>query len=359
MTMKFELNRRQMLKGAAAAGMGAGLASLGVGSASAQEAAKDFGGARLVANTYGGSFGDAWKKFVAEPFEQKFNARVTLVESLTGDTVAKVRASRNNPQMDVAMLGDSGAVLIAADGLYEPLTEAAIPNLKELLPLARNPGDPYAEFIFGSEVFAYNKDATANPPKSWADLYKEEYKGRLLVPDLTNSTSGIVFLVHLAELNGGSAANIDPAFEALERLRPNILTFWNSQQQISSLLSSGEAWAAVWTPDRAGALIKSGAPIDILYPEEGVKVFGNGIGIVKGTKVPELAAAYVNFVLSKEVQSAFCANALLTPTNAQAELPEEARHYVPDPASATTTDWSVVVANLPQWVERWNKIITK
>lgn len=359
MSESFKVTKRDVLKGGLYAGA-AGLVGFGGGTASlAQAPVQDFKGARLVANAYGGSFSASWKKFVVEPFEKTFNARVTIVESLTGDTVAKVRASRNNPQMDVAMLGDSGAVLLAADGLYEPLTEQAIPNLKELLPLARNPGDPYAEFIFASEVFAYNKQALPAAPKSWAELYDPKYKGRLLLPDLTNSTSGIVLLVHLAELNGGSASNIDPAFAALERLRPNILTFWSSQQQISSLLSSGEAWAAVWTPDRAGALIDSGAPVDIHYPDEGVKVFGNGIGIVKGTKVPELAAAYVNFVLSREVQSAFCASALLTPTNAHAVLPDAVKRYVPDPAKATATDWNVVVQNLPQWVERWNRIVSK
>src|SRR5690606_24269277 len=118
--------------------------------------------------------------------------------------------------------------------------------LTELLPQARNEGDPYAEFIFGSEVFAHNTDVLPTPPQSWEDLYKEEYAGRLLLPDLTNSTSGIVMLVHLAELNGGSVSEIEPAFEALERLRPNVLTYWSSQQQISSLLASGEAWAALW-----------------------------------------------------------------------------------------------------------------
>ncbi|MGE0844933.1 MAG: ABC transporter substrate-binding protein [Flavobacteriaceae bacterium] len=359
MTISSKPNRRDVIKAGFAAGA-AGAFGLGsIARAAAQDTMQDFKGAQLVANAYGGSFGKAWQEYVVAPFEKKFNARVTIVESLTGDTVAKVRASRNNPQMDVAMLGDSGAVLLAADGLYEPLTEAAVPNLKELLPQARNPGDPYAEFLFGSEVFAYNTKALSTPPKSWKDLYKDEYKGRLLLPDLTNSTSGVVFLVHLAELNGGSVDNIDPAFEALERLRPNVLTYWSSQQQISGLMASGEAWAAVWTPDRAGALMKSGAPVDIVYPEEGVKVFGNGIGVVKGTKVPELAAAYVNFVLSKEVQSSFHANALLTPTNAKAELPEEARRFVPDPAIATTADWGKVVEHMPQWVERWNRIVTR
>jgi len=359
MTDSYKPDRRALLKAGLYAGAAGAINLASVRTALAEAPAQDFSGQRLVANAYGGSFGEAWKKFVVEPFEKKHNARVTIVESLTGDTVAKVRASRNNPQMDVAMLGDSGAVLLAADGLYEPLTEDLVPNLKELIPQARNAGDPYAEFIFGSECFAYNTKALSAPPQSWKDLYKPEYKGRLLLPDLTNSTSGIVMLVHLAELNGGSATNIEPAFEALERLRPNVLTFWNSQQQISSLLASGEAWAALWTPDRAGALINSGAPVDIHYPTEGVKVFGNGIGIVKGTKVPKLAAAYINFVLSQEVQTAFCANALLMPTNPKAQLPENVRRYVPDSSKATTTDWAVVAENLPRWVERWNRIVTR
>ena len=355
-----ELNRRDVLVGGLASTVAAGVAAPLLTSTKALATeAKDFGGQKLVVNTYGGSFGEAWRKQIIAPFEAKYNARVSLVESLTGDTVAKLMASKNNPQFDVVLLGDNGAVTIDAADMFLPMSEEAVPSLKDLLPIARRGVDPYADFIFGAEVIAYNKEKLPEPPKAIEDLYDPKYKGRIVLPDLANSTSGIVFLVHLAELNGGSVDNIEPAFEAIERMKPNVLTFWTSMQQMSTLLTSGEAWAGIWAVDRVGALMKSGAPVDFVFPAEGVKVFGNSIGIIKGTKVPELAAAYANFVLSADIQGPFCEAALLTPTNSKVKLPPEVQPFVPSPAVSTSIDWSGAVGKMPEWVNRWNSIIAQ
>lgn len=326
--------------------------------AQAQPAA-DFQGERMVVNSFGGPFGAAWKQHVVEPFQQKFNAQLAVVDAITGEVTAKVLASRNNPQLDVVILGDSGAAVLAQQGLFEPLTEAAVPNLRELLPIARLPGDVYAEFLFASEVLVYNKNQVSAPPTSWADLFDPKYKQRILIPDLGNSVSGPVFLVHQAKLNGGSLANMDPGFEALKRLKPNAITYWTSMQQIATMLSSGEAWLGIWSSDRAAALIKSGAPVALAPLKDKPALFGNAIGTIKGTKHLKLAQTYTNFVLSTEVQSNFLSAVMLAPTNKNAVLSEAAKPFVADPRGAEVIDWALVAKDMPGWLDRWNRTITQ
>ena len=327
--------------------------------ADAQPAAADFKGERMVVNSFGGSFGAAWKQHVVEPFQKTFNAQLAVVDAITGEVTAKVLASRGNPQLDVVILGDSGAAILAQQGLFEPLTEATVPNLKELIGIARLPGDVYAEFLFASEVLVYNKNQVKDPPTSWKDLYSPQYKQHILIPDLGNSVSGPVFLVHQAELNGGSVTNIDPGFEALTRLKPNVITYWTSMQQFANMMSSGEAWLGVWSSDRAAALIKSGAPVALAPLQEKPALFGNAIGVVKNTKHLKLAQSYTNFVLSTNVQSNFLSAVMLAPTNKNAVLSAAAKPFVVDPNGADVIDWATVAKEMPSWLDRWNRTITQ
>lgn len=352
------LSRRNLVKTAAAAGSLASGPGL-LRRAQAQGGAPDFKGERMVVNSFGGSFGAAWKQHVSDPFGKMFNAQIATVDAITGEATAKVLASRNNPQIDVVILGDSGAAVLSQQGMYEPLTEDAVPNLKQLASIARISGNPYAEFLFASEVLVYNKNQVAAPPTSWSELFDPKYKGRIVVPDLGNSVSGPVFLVHQARMNGGSVQNIDPGFAALQRLKPNVITYWTSQQQISGLLSSGEASLGIWSSDRAAALILGGAPVGLCRLKEPTAMFGNAIGIVKGTKHKKMAEAFVNFVLSKEVQSNFMSAVMLAPTNTGAVLTEAAKPYVADPGGAEVIDWAVVAKEMPAWLDRWNRTIAQ
>ena len=329
------LGRRRLLATAAAA--------LAIPAAVAQPAVTDFQGERMVVNSFGGPFGAAWKQHVVEPFQKKFNAQLAVVDAITGEVTAKVLASRNNPQLDVVILGDSGAAVLAQQGLFEPLTEATVPNLRDLLNIARLPGDVYAEFLFASEVLVYNKNQISTPPTSWNDLFDPKYKQRILIPDLGNSVSGPV----------------DPGFEALKRLKPNAITYWTSMQQIATMLSSGEAWLGIWSSDRAAALIQSGAPVALAQLKEKPALFGNAIGTVKGTKHLKLAQAYVNYVLSAEVQGNVLSAIMLAPTNKNAVLADAAKPFVADPRGAEVIDWAAVAKDMPAWLDRWNRTITQ
>jgi putative spermidine/putrescine transport system substrate-binding protein len=315
----------------------------------------------LVVVNYGGTFAKYWNEYIIEPFSKQFNAKVTQVTSLTMDTVAKLRAQKGNPQIDVVMMADAGSVIAANEGLLEPLDESKIPNMKELIPQARIKGDPYVQFLFTGTVLAWNTQKIKTPPTSWEDLWKPEYKGRVALAD-TNACCGIPFIVTIAKLAGGGLDNVDPGFKKIATLKPNVLTFYTSHDQMANLLNQGEAWIGPWVADRAATQHAQGAPIDMIFPKEGAVLFGNGIAIVKGSTHRALAEKYINFALGAPQQKAFDEKAFLAPTNRNVKISPEVAPYVPYGEEVLkklyTLDWTVVARNTSAWVERWQREIT-
>jgi len=325
------------------------------------EAVPNFGGESLVVVNYGGTFSSVWQKYVIAPFEAKYNAKIIQETGLTFDTLAKMRAQKDNPQIDVWMMADSGAVIAKRENLIQPLDPNAIPNLKLLIPKARKVGDPYADFLFTSTVIAYNKNFVKTPPKSWLDLWKPEYKGKVILPDI-NTCCGNLFLMQMSKLNGGNIDyNIQPGFKKIESLKHSVLAFWNSQDQAANLLVSGQAWIGVWSADRAGTQAFQGAPIGLAFPKEGVTLLGNSIGITKGTKHLKLAQAYVNFALDAAQQRQVDENAILQPTNSKVRLSPRVAQYAPSASvlkKSFTPNWTRVAINMPAWTAQWERDVT-
>jgi spermidine/putrescine-binding protein len=97
-----------------------GLAA-GFVSATPAAAQDDFKGEELVVVNYGGTFGRFWTQFIIEPFEKRYNAKVSQVQSLTFDTLAKLRAQKDNPQIDVWLMAD--VALHHVDGVVEDVVD--------------------------------------------------------------------------------------------------------------------------------------------------------------------------------------------------------------------------------------------
>ena len=130
-------------------------------------------------------------------------------------------------------------------------------------------------------------------PTSWEDLWKPEYKGKVAVPEI-GSISGAYFVAMMGKAFGSGLFDSDAAFPKVKLLRPSVLTFWTSHDQLAQLLIQGEVWLSPWASDRAAFQVKSGAPIASVVPKEGA-IFGMGaMGIAKGSRHRALAEKYVN-----------------------------------------------------------------
>jgi spermidine/putrescine-binding protein len=315
----------------------------------------------LVVATFGGTFVDNSKKCHAAAFEKATGATVKYVLGSSVQTAAKLRAAGARAEIDVAYMDSQIVKQVKAEGLLQPLEPAKIASWNDLYDVSRDKDGAWVSMMFAGTVITYNTKLVTTPPTSWADLWKPEYKGKLAIPDISG-TSGQQFLMAAARLNGGSIENIDPGFEAIKRLKPNVQMMYTQPDQLIPLFERGDIAVAVWYTDRTGAAAAKGVPVAAAYPKEGA------IGIVPTVSVPkasprrELAQKYIATLLAPEGQLCFAQSQFAGPTNRTVKLPPELAKLVPYGDFVQHMyfpDTDLVAKKFPEWSERWGREIAR
>jgi putative spermidine/putrescine transport system substrate-binding protein len=200
--MTFPLNRRDLL----ARGLGTA-AALGL------PALPSLAAAPLVINTYGGRWEKFWRTDLIPAFEKISGVKPTLDVGLGKNFIANLRAAGiEKPPYSVLMVNENIASVVRAEGYFEPIPPAKVPNLAHVYPNLRNPGDNGVRGIVSTIGIGYRKDLVKTPPKSWADLWNNpEFKGKIGLYQIGN-TAAMLFLLMTAKIYGGSQDAIDRAF---------------------------------------------------------------------------------------------------------------------------------------------------
>jgi len=308
----------------------------------------------------GGTLEKVLRKSWVEPFEKKYNAKAIVTTGLTMENLAKLRAQKGNPQIDVVIFDPPGAIPAANEGLLEKLDPGRIPNLKDQYPFDIVKHGLFATQWLSNQVLAYNKNFIKEPPKSWADLWKPEYKGKVLLPDISTS-HGVNFVSIVSKMQTGTDLyNTEAAFAKLKTLRPNLLTFYTSHDQVAQLLNSGEAWLVPWCSDRALTQVAAKAPVGVTVPKEGAIYFTSHIGIALGSKNKDLAEKYIDTAISAEAQLMNAKEAFLGPANSKVKLEgylAENLAYGENLKKLVAPDWNKLDQVRNEWTERWNREI--
>ena len=80
------------------------------------------------------------------------------------------------------------------------------------------------------------------------------------------------------------------------------LKIYPKNPQVVQALASGEITAAALQESNAYGMVNSGEPIGIIWPEEGAPASVRVAAISAKTEQPEIAKAFVNFLLDPETQ---------------------------------------------------------
>lgn len=140
--------------------------------------------------------------------------------------------------------------------------------------------------------------AAAMKPTSWADLAKPEAKGLVAMP--SPLTSGAA-LIHAQTL----AAVPSLGWDYYKALQANGAVAAGGNGAVLKSVASGEkAYGVVvdYMPIREKA---KGAPVEFVFPEEGVSAVTEPVAILSTTKNAEAAKKFVDYVLSEKGQEGF------------------------------------------------------
>lgn len=316
----------------------------------------------ITVASYGGSFLDMMKKCYVEPFEKEYKAKVNITVGNSTENLAKLRAQKNSPQIDVAYMDWAVALQAKNEGLIEKLNREKIPNMSDVYEKAIDKDGYIVAQLFACTGIVYNTKFVKEPPKSWKDLWDPKYKGKIALSDITGTT-GYQTLIMAARINGGDIRNIGPGFEAIKKLRDSIVTFYTHADQLVSLLERGEVWIAPWYSDRTAYAQNKGVPIAFSFPKEGTVAILPGLTIVKGCKNRELAEKYINSILESAHQQCFAENMFEGPVNKKVKLDPELAEKMPYGQERIEAmyiaDDQYVSEHRGEWTEKWNKEIAK
>lgn len=312
----------------------------------------------------GGSTEQMYKTKVIPAFEKQHNVKVIYVAGNSTETLAKLQAQKGRQQINVAMMDDGPMYQALQMGLCEKLSDA--PIYQDLYPLARLSPEATGIGVVATGI-GYNEDAFKKrgwtPPDSWENLTDPRYKQLLGMPPVTN-TYGLHTLVEMARLRGGGEKNIEPGFKALkDEIGPNVLAWVSAPGEMDGMMQNGDVVMAVYGSGRAVALQGTGFPLKFIYPKEGSIALQIAACGVTPNAQSQLSQAFIQYVLSPEVQTIQAKENGFAPVNKTVTLaPEIAARmpYGPEKVNALIkVDWDTINQQRSEWTTRWNRTVER
>jgi putative spermidine/putrescine transport system substrate-binding protein len=350
MTIRHDASRRRFL-GSAAALAGAALTP---GLAAAQQAA------RLVVNTYPGIYEEAFRAILV-PALKKANIEITVQPILVVDMVARILAARNNPPYDVTLFDEGPLLNVLKEDILAKFPADRSQYFKDL-PAAFHGFEETGPVVTVQPIgIAYNPKKVP-APKSWDDLWRPEYKGKVGLTGMQSSL-GTAYMCEIAKLHGGGEKDFEPAFKRMRTLLPNVASIAPSPGALATLLQQGEVDLAPNYYNAVMLLKSRGVDVDFVIPGGRPVMIRTTMNIIKNTKNMDAAVRYVDTMLSPDVQQAFMDRPFFClGTSTRAVFPKEMQAVFGANVNealkrGVILDWATINRIRPELIARFNKEI--
>ncbi|MCD9119747.1 putative 2-aminoethylphosphonate ABC transporter substrate-binding protein [Cupriavidus sp. UGS-1] len=251
----------------------------------------------------------AWEIETLKPYAEGFakvapDIELKYVRDSTGVITAKALAEKANPQADViAGLAASSLELLKQEGMLQPYTPKGFERLTRDYSDKATPPSWVGLDVWGATV-CFNtieaKKRNLPRPETWRDLAKPIYKGMIVMPNPVSSGTGFLDVTAWLQLFGEQEG-----WKYMDALHENIAQYTHSGSKPCKQAGAGEFPIGISFELRAHKTKAAGAPIDIIFPREGLGYDIEAAAIVKGTRKQEAAQRYLDWLASKEANELF------------------------------------------------------
>ena len=277
-----------------------------------------------------------------------------FVRDSTGIITARLLAEKANPQADVIWgVAATSLMLLDKQGMLQPY---APKNLAKVRSTMRDPAatptwvgmDLWSSAVCFNTVEAQKRKLPA--VTSWADLTKPEFKGTLTMPHPASSGTGYLMVAAWLQMMGE-----DKGWAYMDALHQNMGVYTHSGSKPCRQAGAGEFPVGLSFEYRANKTKKDGAPIDIVFPKEGLGWDVEATAIMKTSKKQDAAKALADWAVTPEANQLYAANfAILALPEAQ-----EKHEFIPADLEKrlAKNDFNWSAANrdriLAEWARRY------
>ncbi len=185
-------------------------------------------------------------------------------------------------------------------------------------------------------------------PESWKDLTKPVYKGQITMPNPASSGTGYFDVTAWLQLFGEAEG-----WKFMDALHENIAQYTHSGSKPCRQSGAGEFVVGISFEYRANDVKKKGAPVDIVFPKEGLGWDIEASGIMKSTKKMDAAKKLMDWVATKEANEAYSRNFAIVAMPGVASkldhIPADLEKYL------VKNDFSFAAKNRDKILTEWQK----
>ena len=234
--------------------------------------------------------------------------KINAITGGSGQLLRRIEAETAKTQADV-FWSSSPNTLGAFKALYEPYSSpqaAAIPaDLSD-------PGKLWTATNIHVVVAMLNTSQLGGAkPKLWTDLFDPKWKGKIIIADPGNSSTGYTIIWGVKTLYGA---------EGLKKLAANV-TVTSAAATVLRAVAQGEYAVGLTFESNAYAYVAGGQKdIELLYPEDGTFVSPESLVLIKNAPAGEAAKKVYDLLLAKETQIALLESAFRRPSRSDIDV---------------------------------------
>ena len=284
------------------------------------------------------------------------NIELKWVRDSTGVITAELLAEQANPQADVVMgVAASSLALLDSKGMLIPYAPL---NLDAIMGQYRDKKNPPAWFgmdVWGATVCFNTVEAQKKglpKPETWKDLTKPIYKGQIVMPNPASSGTGYFDVTAWLTLWGDDNGK-GGGWKYMDALHENIAQYTHSGSKPCNMAGTGEYVVGISFEYRANTNKAKGAPIDLVFPKEGLGWDLEAFAIHKGTKHLDAAKKLADWASSKDAMLLYGKNFAIT---AQPGVAEPLKNVPADyEKRLVKMDFTTAAVNRERILAEWNR----
>jgi len=269
----------------------------------------------------------------------------------------RLRFERVNPQADVWF---GGPTTVFDRGVQDSLLQPYRPEWVEHTDSsAWGPGDLYFGVYRTPAVIAYNSDAVTEDeaPRDWDDVLESRWHDQVLIRDpMASGTMRAIWgliIERSINVTGDTAAGMT----WLRRLDRQTRAYALNPAILDAKLARREGLVTLWDlPDILISRAK-GMPFNYVFPSSGTVVIEDAIGLVRGSRHPDAAKTFIDFVGSTEAQVLTAKKVFRIPARtdlARDEIPAWLDTVMRD-MKVAPVDWALLARDGSAWMAYWDQ----
>ncbi len=238
--------------------------------------------------------------YIVKEFRQRTDIKAEVARGGTGELIEKIK--RHPEAVDVLWGGgiESIETIKTEFAPYRSREDAAI--IKSF----KSADSLWSPFSVLPVVIMYNSKLVkgSDVPHSWASLLRPYYEHHIIMGNPSISGSSYTILNTLLRTMSSDASYTE-GWRYVDHLVAQLGSsgIVSSSTAVYNSVASGDFFACITFENSALSLKKQGRDVDYCYPAEGTSAVPDGIAIIRNSLHPSEARQFVDFALSRDVQS--------------------------------------------------------